>query len=372
MQKINRSPKRQGRNIAILLTVILGISVSVYQSCKKPESSKKSTSSANRSMFRTDPTKTYSMADYQQAFDDVQLDGAGHMIFNNMNQLDVVLRAVDSLGDSVAISWQNSISFSSIGLQYSNVMSAYSQLMGGQPTMAQVQQFWSANANVAIIDQNTSEVNTSEPTIAWVLGSDHIAYVDDITLYSDRSNFITLPTVIDNTIPNYVAGTSSVNDDVHRIYAAKSIWSNYSNQLCTTGLYLGTQTYNMNDLQCGSPLQRKTTANCQVVNGLAWGTCGGSGWIRQLVNVHNYRRGAFGFWYNDTRYDHVYGYFGPGTGVYYNWTMNCTSGTFYVFNQYYSCLSASNLNQLVAASFCFKNGAVCSYPMCNTTICQNF
>lgn len=375
MKKITNK-RRLRRGMYAFLGIALAASFLLPQSCKKADSNQSSKGALGKhSMYRTDPSKTYSMAEYQQALDDVQLDENGHMVFNNMNHLDVVLSALDSLGDSTAISWENGLGFSSLKIQYINTLNAYAQLMNSpQTTQAQAQQFWAANSNVAVMSADNTDINATDEGLAWVLAGDHKAYIDDMVLYSDRNNFITLPTVNQSSIPNYMNLSNSINDSTHRLFAARSIWSAAPNQLCTTGLYLGTQTYNLNDIQCGSPLQKKTTVNCQVINGLVWATCGGSGYIREKVNIHNYKRGFLGFWYNDNRNVHVYGYFGPGVGVYYNFTaFSVNSYSFTVYNASYTCIPVWAVNMLVQYSYCFRNGAVCAFPMCNgSTLCDSY
>jgi hypothetical protein len=158
--------------------LILGIVL--FNSCKKMDSESKH-KPPNK---YADSAMTYTHSNYQQAMNDVTIDGNGHMVFYNMSQLDAVVYALDSLGDSTAQVWEKGIGFSSIRLQCDQLANIYGAMGTDSDTVnitkQDLQNFWKRNANVAIINQNCFDINASDPGIAWVIASDHITIVGNI------------------------------------------------------------------------------------------------------------------------------------------------------------------------------------------------
>jgi hypothetical protein len=340
----------------LILTVFCVFTSVVITGCKKdnPVTSlgKSDLAQPAANLVPDEDETEYTMANYQDALDDVSYDG-DRLIFNNLSHFVTTAMALDSIGDSTANVWFQNLGFTNS--LYNEFIDAIDNMPDAE-TDAELNSYFENYANAVVYDDNNEvwDVNAKNGLFAKLLNSEHTAKIGGNVYYSDYNVDVTVSLADESLIPTYCAQGYEQDDENAIVLQNKS-------DLKTTAISCIVMggVYNMGDITCGDPVQKKATVQMQ-----AWKTksLNGTWYSGVTIRIWHLKRGLFGLWFKDYRGSQVGGVF---SGVYYNQAKIYGNSAY--LHEYYP-YKQGNLSIV-----CFSDVQICVAPMCSgETICRNW
>lgn len=344
----------------LLLVAILFSSIMVLQTgCKKDNQSLSTPTTSSplpEAMLvpDADPTE-YTMANYQDALDDVVYDG-DRLIFKNLSHFYTTAMALDSVGDSTAYTWFQNLGFvTSLYDEYDDALENAPEDADQAGMIAYYDNY--TNSLVYNSTDETWDVNAMNGTFARLLNSEHKAVIGDNIFYSDIDWNIMVGSADEAQIPTYLA-QGVEQEDENAIVKNNRVGLKTTNSPC---LPVGFDIF-MGDIACGSPASKKSEVRFKVWQIVGWNNQIYTG---ATITVKHKKRGkfGFGFWSAESRGSQVGGYF---EGIYFNQAK--IYGNSAKVHEYEVRRVQGNLS-----SICWHDIQVCVAPMCNgVTLCQNW
>lgn len=286
----------------------------------------------------------YSMANYEDALNDVGFDG-DRLTFNNLSHFVTTAMVLDSLGDSTADVWFDGLGFTN------SLYDEFEDVVGNMPdaTETDIAAYFDNHTNAVKYDEDNDvwDVNAMNGVFARLLNSEHKAVIGGNVFYSDYDVNVTVGQDDEDQIQSY-ATQGFEQDDENAI-----VLNNRSGLKTTAGGCLNVGwVYNMGEITCGSPQQKKATIQME-----AWRVKGTNNkWYSgAIVRVWHSKRGFLGAWYKDPRGSQVGGVF---QGVYFNQAKIYGNSAY--LHEYGVYITQAYLNQI-----CWSYVEVCVAPMCS-------
>lgn len=338
-----------------LLIVCIFFSGVLMTGCKKdnPVSKPSVTEPLPQASLVPDEDETaYSMANYQEALDDVEYDG-DKLIFNNLSHFFTTAMALDSLGDSTAHIWFQGIGFTnSLYDQYKSAI----ENMPEDLEDSDMDAYYTTHSNSLVYDGDLDawHVNAQAPFCAKLLNGAHKAKIGGNIYYSNYDVDVMVGQADESLIPTYAA-QSAEQEDEYAIVKFNRTALKTTGTLCVS---CG-QTYYLGEITCGSPAQKRAKMWMKVF--CQYGLRGEKYTATHII-VQQHKRGFLGRWYKESRGSQVGGNF---NGQYFNMAFIYSQSNWeHVYPVY------ANMNWM---SVCASDLQICVAPMCSgNTICQNW
>jgi hypothetical protein len=298
----------------------------------------------------------YTMANYQDALDNVEYDG-DKLIFQNLSHFFTVATALDSIGDSTANVWFQDIGFTnSLYVQYKSSIDNMPEDLED----ADMDAYYTTHSNSLVYDGDLDawHVNAQAPFCAKLLNGAHKAKIGGNIYYSNYDVDVMVSQADESLIPTYVAQGTEQNDEYAIVKFNRTAFTT-SGPLC---LGCG-QTYYFGEINCGSPVQKRAKMWMKVFcfTGLNGATFTGA-----HVIVQQHKRGFMGRWYKEARGSQVGGMFGTIFNMkYFNMAFIYSQSSWEHVYPVFSNQGVMNV--------CVSDLQICVAPMCSgNTICQNY